>query len=69
MEWLKAARTQLGLTQEQVANKAGGITRTGYTNIETGERKPSVAAAKRIAAVLGFPWTRFFEEDDDHAAE
>ncbi len=34
-----------------------------YSKIERGEANPSVDVAKRIAAVLGFDWTRFFEDD------
>lgn len=40
-----------------------GISRAGYANIENGKRLPSVPVAKKIAAVLGFDWTRFYEED------
>ena len=67
MDWLKELRIQQGLTQEQLAAAVGGIVRTTYTNIENGERRPSVEVAKRIAEVLGFAWTRFFEEEQDSA--
>lgn len=40
-----------------------GMSQSGYASIETGARTPSVPMAKRIAAVLGFEWTRFFEDD------
>ena len=40
------------------------MSQSGYASIETGARRPSVDMAKRIAAVLGFKWTRFFEEDE-----
>lgn len=63
MDWLKGARTERGLTQDQVAEAVGGISRTAYTNIETGARRPSVEMAKKIAGVLGFEWTRFFEDE------
>lgn len=52
------------MTQEAVALGAE-IARGAYSNIENGERRPSVEVAKRIAAVLGFEWTRFFEEPQD----
>lgn len=68
MDWLKEIRLEKGKTQEQVASEAGGITRTAYTNIETGERRPSVEVAKRIAGVLGFEWTRFFEDSRSESA-
>lgn len=60
MEWLKNIRVSKGKTQEQVAEQVR-MARGAYANIENGERRPSVHAAKRIAAVLGFEWTRFFD--------
>lgn len=66
MQWLKELRIQKGLTQEAVA-KGSQMTRTAYGNIEVGKRQPSVRAAKRISTVLGFDWTRFFEENRDSA--
>lgn len=61
MSWLKTVRLEANLTQDDVAKNAG-IARGAYANIENDERRPSVEVAKRIAAVLGFEWTRFFEE-------
>lgn len=60
MDWLKDLRISQRLKQEQVA-AAAGIGRAYYSMIETGKRKPSVAIAQAIAAVLGIEWTRFFE--------
>ncbi|MBN6889806.1 putative transcriptional regulator [Cytobacillus horneckiae] len=60
-DWLLDKRKSLNLTQEQVANKAG-IARTTFASIEKGERNPSVLNAKRIAKVLNFNWTIFFED-------
>ena len=57
-EWLVKIRGNR--TQEQVANHSN-IHRGHYSLIETGDRTPSVAVAKRIAAYLGFDWTLFFE--------
>ena len=67
MDWLKEIRMESGKTQEEVADEAG-ITRGAYCNIETGERRPSVDVAKRIAGVLGFDWTRFFEDEQCESA-
>lgn len=64
MKWLKDARTAKGLTGEVVGAQAG-ITQQHYNFIENGKRRPSVEVAKRIAAVLGFPWTRFFEDAEE----
>ena len=62
-KWLIDIRN--GRAQAQIA-KAAGITQQMYSLIELGERRPSVEVAKKIAAVLGFHWTRFF--DDEQAA-
>lgn len=62
MKWLKNVRTAKGLTCEQVG-EASGITQQMYNFIENGKRRPSVETAKKIAAVLGFEWTRFFEDE------
>lgn len=67
MNFLKEARKNAGLTQAEVAKKAG-IKQPTYCNIENSERKPSVEMAKRIGETLGFPWTRFFEEEDRESA-
>lgn len=61
MDWLKTVRQEKSLTGAEVA-EAAGITQQFYNFIENGRRRPSVDVAKRIAAVLGFEWTRFFEE-------
>ena len=62
--WLKELRHKSHLTQEQLAKKVG-ISRTMITEIENGNANPSVKVAKKIAAVLGFDWTRFFDDEDD----
>lgn len=60
--WLKDIRLKLDLTQEQVAERAG-ISRTFYTEIETGSKNPSTKTAKKIAQVLNFDWVIFFEDE------
>lgn len=67
MQWLKNIRTEKGMTQEMVAVQAK-VARAAYSNIETGVRRPSVGVAKRIASVLGFDWTRFFEDGERRGA-
>lgn len=70
-EWLLNYRKDSGLTQQEVADKAG-MARTTYSSIEQGRRKPSVAKAMRIASLLGFKWTLFFDEklrDSSHCFE
>ena len=61
-EWLIQLRELKGLTQLQVANQSG-ISRSYYSGIEIGTRNVKPATAKRIASVLGFDWTLFFEEN------
>jgi len=51
------------MTQEDVATLCG-ISRQFYCFIENGDRTPSVETAKSIAAVLGFDWTRFYQDDE-----
>lgn len=68
MNWLKNIRKTEKLTQIEVAEKVG-VTRAYYTNIENGERRPSVDVAKRIGQALDLDWTRFYEADPDEEAE
>lgn len=65
--WLKEARDLNKLTHEEIANKCG-ISRAFYTQIENGNRRPSVETAKAIANILGFDWTMFFEKQEKHSA-
>lgn len=62
MKWLTEIRGER--TQQAIADQVG-ISQSGYASIESGARRPSVKMAKRIAAALGFSWTRFFEDDPD----
>jgi len=57
-KWLHEARRDA--TQEEIARLVG-ITRQYYGMIENGHRRPRVAVAKKIGAVLGFDWTIFFD--------
>ncbi len=59
-DWLINIRGKT--TQQTVANRCG-ISQNFYSWIEQGKRTPSVDVAKRIAAVLGFEWARFYEDD------
>ena len=61
MSWLEAIRNERGLSQRSVA-EAAEIAQATSRNIEKGKRGISVKVAKRIAAVLGFEWTKFFED-------
>ena len=60
--WLIQLRKEKGLSQTQVAAKAS-ISQNYYSCIENYDRNPRICVAKRIAAVLDFPWTRLFETE------
>jgi transcriptional regulator with XRE-family HTH domain len=49
---VKARRTELEITQEQLANNTG-LHQRWISNIETGKRNPSYASLRRLAAGLG----------------
>lgn len=59
-QWLIDIRNKKQLTQDDVA-KSAEVTRPYITSIESGDRRPSVQVAKRIATTLGFEWTLFFD--------
>lgn len=40
-----------------------GINLSSIYKFTCGDRTPSVKDAKKIAAALGFDWTRFYEEE------
>lgn len=63
MKWLKLLRVEAGLSQAEVSQRVG-ITQQYYSAIECGKRGQTLPTptAKRIAGVLGFQWTRFYEE-------
>jgi len=48
---LKQARERLGLTQVEVAEKAG-INVNGYAKIERGETQPKLETVKKLMSVL-----------------
>lgn len=65
-KWLADIRAASGKSQQTVASESG-ISQSYYAGIELGIRgKPlAVPVAKKIAAVLGFDWTRFYDEEAD----
>jgi len=60
-EWLLEFRKKERLTQEEVAKKAG-IARSYYTKIEGGLYEVPVKTAAKIAVVLNFDWSFFYED-------
>lgn len=65
-EWLILARGNK--TQQEIAT-ASNINRSYYTQLESGDRDPSVTTAKKIAEVLDLNWTLFFEQQDNKAQQ
>ena len=61
--WLIEYRQKAGLSQADVAIKCG-ISRQYYSFIESGDRNCTVRIAKKIANVLGFPWEKFYAEEE-----
>lgn len=59
--WLANCRTKKGLSQNQVANQIE-VSQQMYNYIENGKRNPSPKLAKKIADVLNFSWTKFYED-------
>lgn len=59
--WLVNYRTKKGLSQNQVANQIE-VSQQMYNYIENGKRNPSPKLAKKIADVLNFSWTKFYED-------
>lgn len=50
---IRTARTDAGLTQEQLANKIRGVSRTDIGRFERGEAEPSAQNVKDIAKACG----------------
>lgn len=63
-KWLIAIRHKKDLTQERVSELIG-YSPSYYARVESGERVPSVKIAKAIGLVLGFEWTRFYEDGEE----
>lgn len=66
--WLKDLRIAKELTQKNLANMVG-VDVTTINKIELGERRPSPDTAKAIALVLGFNWTKFYEDNQENTRE
>ena len=60
--WLIKARAERDMTQGDVA-AAAGISQPSYFEIEKGISNPRIETAKKIGAALGFPWTRFYDDE------
>lgn len=63
---MKNERIERGYTQQALAEVVG-VKQGTISAIETGKRRPSVDAARRIASVLNIDWTRFFVDESEQA--
>ena len=63
---LKEKRLGRGMTQEQLALEIG-VDQSQIARYEAQERIPRPAIAQKIAAVLGFSWTEFYEKGEPDA--
>ena len=65
--WLKHKRIEYNLSQQELASKVG-VNVTAIGKYELGHRRPSYEIAKKIAEVLDFDWTIFFEDTEENAS-
>ena len=57
---IKYLRNQLGVSQEELADKAG-IDRTYITSVECGKRNISIVNIEKIANALGVTLSKLFD--------
>ncbi len=64
-EWLRNIRLALGNSTYKQAREIG-ISQSYYAAIETGTRGKHISGdlAKKIASTMGFPWQKFYDEDN-----
>ncbi len=60
--WLINCRLNLGLTRDRVA-KMLKVSEPAYMAYELGIRTPRPNKSKALAELLGFDWTKFYEEE------
>ena len=60
--WLLSKRKSKQLTQADLC-KLAGVCVPSYSDIENGKTNPRPSTAKKIAKVLGFNWTRFYDKE------
>lgn len=61
---LRELREKKGITQTEISVKVG-VSRQAISLIENGQTKPSVENAKKIAEILDFDWSLFYEDNSD----
>lgn len=60
-KWLIEARLNSNKNQKDIALELG-VTQQAIFNWENGSRTPNPNLAKKIAKILNFDWTKFYEE-------
>lgn len=65
---VKARRTELGLTQEELSLRAG-LHQRWISNVETGKRNPSYGSLRRLAAGLEIPTSELLKQAEAVEAE
>lgn len=65
---LKALRTACGFSQYTFAD-ALGISRSHYSQIETGDKTPSLTLALKIKNILGYNGDDIFDKDETSKAD
>lgn len=60
---LKMLREANGMTQEQMAMYLG-VTRSAYSNYESGERTPALELLEKVADLTGCDLATIYEEDE-----
>jgi CheY-like chemotaxis protein/DNA-binding Xre family transcriptional regulator len=64
---IKEQRNALGISQEELAARAG-LHRTYVSELERGERNPSIKSIEKLAQALEVSFTRLFERPPDYAS-
>lgn len=62
-KWLQEYRFKLDKSQIEIAEIVG-ISRSYYSKIEGGSKKPTAETAIKIGQALNFDWTEFFKEEN-----
>lgn len=60
-DWLICARKEKGLSQKACC-EAIGVSQPTYWEYEHGDCTPTPIVAKKLGAILGFDWTRFYDD-------
>src|SRR3954465_15831464 len=62
---IKEQRNALGISQEELAARAG-LHRTYISELERGERNPSITSIEKLAQALEVSFTRLFERPPEY---